>query len=116
MRPYLVVAAALVGLQMQARAQGFECPEPSKQVGASIKGEIGGQVQGLLKMAGVDVKGAVETSVVNLFEKYPNADRVAIIQNFQSTACNVIRNSSLPDEKKFGLILELATSMEKFLR
>src|SRR5262245_7747117 len=84
------IAALPIWSQTAARAQGFDCPEPMKQVSSNIKGEIGGQAQGLLKMAGVDLKGAMETSVVNLFEKYPNADRIAIVQNYQSMTCNVI--------------------------
>jgi len=105
----------MICIQTHAKAQGFDCPEPMKQVGANVKGEIGAQAQALLKITGFDLKGAVETSVVNLFEKYPNADRIAMVQNYQSLACNVIKTSSLPDEKKFEMILQLATSLEKFI-
>ena len=116
MRPFLAIAAIAICLHTQAGAQGFECPAPMKQVSANVKGEIDAQAQGLLKVAGVGFKGAVETSVVNLFEKYPNADKIAMVQNYQSLACNVIKSSTLPDERKFTMILELAGSLEKFIR
>ena len=116
MRRLLAIAAVTICLHTQAQAQGIQCPEPMKQVGANIKGEIDAQAQGLLKVAGGELKGAVETSVVNLFEKYPNADRIAVIQNYQSMTCYLIKDSSLPDEKKFGMIMELANYLEKYLR
>ena len=116
MRWLLAIAAVTICLHTQAQAQGFECPEPIKQVGANIKGEIGAQAQGLLKVAGAGLKGAVETSVVNLFEKYPNVDRITMVQNYQSLACNVIRSSSVPDERKFGMVMEVATTLEKYIR
>jgi len=87
-----------------------------KQVASNVKGDIDAQAQGLLKVAGAGLKGAVETSVVNLFEKYPNADKIAMVQNYQSLACNMIKSSTLPDERKFMMILELGGALEKFIR
>jgi hypothetical protein len=116
MRLFLAIAAIAACVHTQARAQGFECPAPMKQVSANVKGDIDAQAQGLLKVAGVGFKGAVETTVVNLFEKYPNADKIAMVQNLQSMTCNIIKGSTLPDERKFMMILELAGSLEKFFR
>lgn len=112
-----LVAATTMWLHAQAQTTtGFDCPEPMKQITSNVKGEISAQAQALLKITGAGFKGVVETSVVNLFEKYPNADKIAVVQNYQSLACNVIKNSTLPDERKFGMIMELATSLEKFIR
>jgi hypothetical protein len=117
MRLFLIVAAgAAICLHPRAEAQGFDCPAPMKQVASNVKGDIDAQAQGLLKVAGAGLKGAVETSVVNLFEKYPNADKIAMVQNYQSLACNMIKSSTLPDERKFMMILELGGALEKFIR
>jgi hypothetical protein len=115
MRLPLVTLGILLCAQSTAQAQGFECPAPIKQVDTNIKGDISGSAQTLLKIGSADVKGTVDKTVVNLFEKYPNVDRVVMVQNYQSMTCNFLKNSTLPDEKKLDRILELATSLQKYL-
>jgi hypothetical protein len=116
MRVQVTIATIMICFATRVSSQEFQCPEPIKQTESNIKADITGQAQALLKISSGQLKGAVETSVVNLFEKYPNADRIAIIQTFQSMTCNLVKKSSLPDQQKFSMILELATSMQHYLK
>jgi hypothetical protein len=91
----------LVMLCNAAWVADFPCPEPTKQVQSDIAGDVQGQAQGLLKLATAELKGGVHKTVVNLWDKYPNADRIAIVQNLQSTSCNLVKTSTtLSDEQK----------------
>ncbi|MGA7383567.1 MAG: hypothetical protein WBW81_02385, partial [Methylocella sp.] len=105
--------SSVIWLQTQVQAEDIECPAPMKQVATDMKGEIGSQAQALLKITGIELKGAVETTAVNLFAQYPNADRIAVIQNLQYQFCIVMKNSSLPDEEKFEKILQFSDAMQK---
>jgi hypothetical protein len=96
-----LATAILLVVTCHVRAADFSCPDPTKQVESDISGDVQGQAQGLLKLANAELKGEVKKAVVNLWEKYPNADRIAIVQNLQSTSCNLIKTSAtLSDEQK----------------
>ena len=99
MRLFLFFASSAIWLQAQARADDIECPEPMKQVATNVKGEIDAQAQALLKITCVEIKGAVDTTVVNLFEKYPKLDRIALTQNLQSEFCKMMKSSSLSEKR-----------------
>jgi hypothetical protein len=84
-----------------ANAGDFECPAPSVQASADLKGEISGKAQAFLKIGDADIQGTIQKTVVDLYSKYPNADRVAIINTLISTTCNFIKSSSqLSDAQK----------------
>ncbi len=92
---FVGLATAMVFvISSDARAADFPCPEPTKQVESNISGDVQGQAQGLLKLATAELKGGIQKTVVNLWEKYPNADRIAIVQNLQSTSCNLVKTST----------------------
>ena len=79
----------------------FPCPAPNEQLAHNVSGDVQGQAQGLLKLGTAELKGGLQKTVVNLWEKYPNADRIAIVQNLQSTSCNLVKTSTtLSDEQK----------------
>jgi hypothetical protein len=92
----------VIGLATPAKAADFPCPEPTQQTASNIKADVAGQAQTFLKLGAAELKGTVEKTVVNLFEKYPNADRVVMMSNVLSTTCNLIKNSTqLSDSEKF---------------
>jgi hypothetical protein len=94
----------------------FPCPQPTLQVASGIAGDMQGQAQGLLRLATAELKGQIQTTVVNLWEKYPNADKIAIVQNFQSTSCNILKTStSLSDEKKLELWMAMIPTFVVYL-
>lgn len=78
----------------------FPCTDPIKQVDYDVKGDIDAEARTFLKIGSAEAKGRAERSVVDLYSKYPNADRVAIISNLLSTSCYLIRDSNLEDKEK----------------
>jgi hypothetical protein len=85
-----------------ARAADFACPPPSEQVANDINVDINGSAQTFLKIGAAQVQGTVQKTVVDLFSKYPNADRVAIINTLISTTCNFVKSSTLSDNDKLN--------------
>ncbi|MGD9539970.1 hypothetical protein [Methylocystis sp.] len=117
MRALSKLLALGIAMQDYACAEPFQCPEPIKQLDSTLQGSISGKAQALLKLGDVNFTGGVQTSVVNLLEKYPNADRIAIAQTLQSMTCQVLRNSgSLSDSQKLDRILDLARALEPYLK
>jgi hypothetical protein len=106
----------LLGTSGAAAESNFPCPEPTAQVGTDIKADLNGQAQALLKVGSAELKGKVEKTVVDLFSKYPNADRVAIVQNMLGTACNIIRTSTqLSDVQKFDMWMAVFPAVQQYL-
>jgi hypothetical protein len=101
---YSYMIMFMVGLKMTmspALADSFSCPKPSEQTGNNIKGDVSGEAQTLLKLGSAELKGNVDKIVVDLYSKYPNADRVAIASDLLSTTCYLIRDSQqLSDSDK----------------
>lgn len=95
-------------------AADFPCPAPVQQTQDEIKGDIDGQAQTLFKIGAAQLKGAVQTSVVDLFSKYPNADKVAMLQDLLSTSCNLIKNSSMSDGEKFDRWMTIFPQVKSF--
>jgi hypothetical protein len=114
-----MVAAVLLILLWAAPSRGedFPCPNPSQQTDSDIKGEVDGKAQTFLKLGGAELKGNVEKTVVDLFSKYPNADRVAIVNTLLSTTCLMIRNSKqLNDVEKFDKWMAVLPIIQTFLQ
>jgi hypothetical protein len=96
-------SASAVVFDRASAADDFVCPTPSQQVvDVTVKAEVDGKAQTFLRMGQAELKGGVERQVTELFSKYPNADRVAVINSLLSTTCYLIRNSKqMTDEQKF---------------
>jgi hypothetical protein len=97
----LIVVLAYLLQTPAARGEDFVCPSPTAQSNNDIKMDIDGKASTLFKIGNADLKGSVQKTVVDLFSKYPNADRVAIINTMLSVDCNIIKNSTtLSDSEK----------------
>src|SRR5262249_9937861 len=87
--------------QSVAHGADFACPAPATQKDYDVKGEINGKAQTLLRVGNAELNGKIHETVVDLFSKYPNADRVVIIRDLTSTTCNFIKNATqLTDSQK----------------
>jgi hypothetical protein len=82
-------------------AADFPCPIPTKQIATEIKADVDGKAKTIFEVGTAAVEGQVETTVVDLYSKYPAADRVAIIRDLIYTTCQFIKNSpTLSDDEK----------------
>jgi hypothetical protein len=57
----------------------------------------------------------VNKTVVNLWEKYPNADRIAIVQNLESSSCYLVRDSTLSDKEKISAWTQMLQQFSGYL-
>ena len=96
-------------------AADFPCPKPTEQVATNVAGEVQGKAQGLLKVVDAELKGEVNKTVVNLWEKYPDVARIAIVQNLESSSCNFIKTSTLTDEQKIDKWIQMLPMFSAFL-
>jgi hypothetical protein len=112
----ILVVAVLACFQSIAIAQNFDCPEPTRQVANNVKGDLSGQAQTLIKLGAMDIKGQFESTVVDLFSKYQNADQIAIAQNLLSPACNFLKASNMSGAEKFDKWLQILPLMSRYFQ
>ena len=112
---FSLVTATLMSWNAGATAAKLDCPEPVGQLAQDVKADVEGKAQTLFKIGELQLKGEAQKTITNLFEKYPNADRVAIAQNIQSQFCNFLKTSNLPDEKKFQMLFQLNEQVIKLI-
>lgn len=98
-------AFALLALLLAASpgAQGFICsqmPEAVTSVNRDIKSDITASVGSLGPIKAGDVAVKTETQAKNLFEKYPNIDKLLIAQTMAATYCDILNRTSLTETEK----------------
>src|ERR1700724_3543877 len=104
----LTLATLLGGSILAPRASsGLTCPPmPDKvtQVNRDVRSDVHADVGALGKLKTGQV--GIETEVVakNLFDKYPNADRLLVVGMMAATYCSMIQDSkTLKDTDKLRL-------------
>jgi hypothetical protein len=99
-------------------AQDLPCPPmPDKitQVNRDVRSDVSAGVGSLGKLKAGEV--GVKTDVVakNLFEKYPNTDRIIVVQMMAATYCSLLRDSkAVKDSEKLRLWGEFSDRVFKF--
>jgi hypothetical protein len=117
-RPFAgVIVAMALGLASAARAEDFVCPEAPKQVESEVRTEVSLRTRNFGAAEEAELKTRVDKTIVDLFAKYPNADRVAILHTFMAITCNIIKNATrLSDEQKFDYWWKVMTpAIQPFL-
>jgi hypothetical protein len=104
-RARLCSAAILLSWSPVAFA-AMDCPPASKDVANDIAVSTEASVEGLRGLASGSLKNKTETTTRNLFEKYPNADRVAVATTMMSIYCQQIdRSTTLSDAEKLDRLM-----------
>ena len=99
-------------------AQDLPCPAmPDKitQVNRDVRSDVNASVGSLGKLKAGEV--GVKTDVVakNLFDKYPNTDRIIVVQMMAATYCSLLRDSkTVRDSEKLRLWAEFSERVFKF--
>jgi hypothetical protein len=100
MRYFGLAFAAVVALPAGG-AWGMDCPAAPQNVAKEIVTDTEGSVSGLSRLVGGDLKNRTEITAKNLFEKYPNADRITVATLMMSVFCQQIdKSSQLSDKDK----------------
>jgi hypothetical protein len=77
------------------------CPDPPQNVAKELVTETEANVSGLRSLVGGSLKNKTEVTAKNLFEKYPNADRVAVATLMMSMFCRELDvSTTLSDAQK----------------
>jgi hypothetical protein len=121
-RSHLVTVWLLLGgpiLAVSAATGQLSCPQmPDKitQVSHDVRSdvEVGVGTLGKLKAGQLGVK--TDVIAKNLFDKYPNIDRLVVVQMMSATYCEMIRDSrTLKDSEKIHLWSEFSDRVFKFV-
>jgi hypothetical protein len=84
----------------------MDCPQASKDISKDLAVSTEASVEGLKGLATGSLKNKTETTTRNLFEKYPNADRVAIATTMLSMYCQQVdRSTTLADGEKLDRLM-----------
>lgn len=98
-----IVLGSALGLSEVASA-AITCPEmPDKitQVNRDVRSDIQANVGALGKLKAGEVTVKTDVIAKNLFDKYPNVDRILVAQMMAATYCSLIRESkSMSDVEK----------------
>jgi hypothetical protein len=82
-------------------ACAMDCPPPPQNVAKEIVTDTEGSVNGLRALVGGALRNRTEITAKNLFEKYPNADRITVATLMMSVFCQQIdRSTQLSDKEK----------------
>lgn len=94
----------------------IDCPAPPSNVAREVvvDSEVG--AQGLKSLVSGTLKNRTETTVKNLFEKYPHADRVTMGMLMMSVYCRQLDGStSLSDSDKLDRLDTVNQSIIKLM-
>lgn len=85
------------------------CADPPSQVGTDLLIDATGEIGKLGPLVGAELEGKVSSVVKDLFVKYPNADKLIVVQALTSLVCNVLKDSrSLSDKEKLEEVSKLS--------
>src|ERR1051326_4887084 len=113
-----VIAGAVLGLTSLIAQAQLRCPPmPDKvtEVNHDVRTDVNGSVGTLGKLKAGQVGAKVDVEAKNLFEKYPNTDRILIAQMMSATYCDMIRDSkTLKDSERLRLWSEFSDRIFKY--
>jgi hypothetical protein len=97
----ILLLISLVSVPVAAAHAAMDCPAPPQNVAKELATETEANVSGLSSLVGGSLKNKTEVTAKNLFEKYPNADRVAVATLMMSMFCREIdASTTLSDDQK----------------
>lgn len=114
--PHHVPMAIMLVLGVTPAWAAIECPAPPANIAREVvvDSEIG--AQGLKSLVSGTLKNRTETTVKNLFEKYPHADRVTMGTLMMSVYCRQLDgSSSLSDSDKLDRLDTVNQSIIKLM-
>ena len=101
-RSFLLVLLAGYSISTFASVQCPPMPDAVTNVNRDFKSYVDANVGSLWKIRAVEI--AVQTEILskNLFEKFPNVDKIVAMQTMAATYCGFLNQSNLSDTDKLG--------------
>ena len=103
---FLVISVAFFAISGTVRALDCVPLDPREQVEERVKHDIEGSAETLFKIGkfSATYKGETETEVWNLYEQYPNADKLIIKSKLIYTFCTILDSAEyLSPERQFEM-------------
>jgi hypothetical protein len=98
--------ALVVSSWCTAALAKMNCPETPQNISKDVLVDTEASVSGLRGLASASLKNKTETTTKNLFEKYPNADRLVVAQMIMSVYCQQIdASTTLSDGEKLDRLM-----------
>lgn len=85
----------------------YDCPKPTQQLTPEVVTEVRGSTTTLFSASNDNYDIVARSTSRDLFEKYPNADRIAVMNTMLSMFCQVIMASSMSDDDKLDRLYRL---------
>jgi len=105
---FLISSYLLLQLFTSSHVYAMGCPSPPAAIAEPKAADVSLQIKALKQFigeAGFSVK--LDKSVTNVYEKYPNADRLVLAQLITSQFCELLNESKdLSSQEKFRLFIE----------
>jgi hypothetical protein len=90
----------------------MDCPAPPSNVAKDLVVDTGVGAQGLKSLVSGTLKNHTETTVKNLWEKYPNADKLTVATLMMSVYCQQIdKSTTLTDQEKLDRLMVVNQSI-----
>jgi len=102
MKTILVIIITLVPVSGIFAATHSLCGDPPPVVNETLKGELNGKANFLSKFIGnANLKGKIEASRIEIFSKYPNANKVILDHYLLYQTCVILmQDKSLTTKEK----------------
>ena len=111
-----VLVAMMVSLGGAPALAAIQCPDAPSNVAHDVVVDTEAGAQGLKSLVSGTLKNHTETTVQNLFEKYPHADRITMGTLMMSVYCRQLDGSStLSDSEKLDRLDTVNQSIIKLM-
>ncbi len=100
---YLAGAGVILGILASSSMAAIKCPEMPgavTDINRDVKSDIAATIGSLGKVRAGDVSIKTEVVTKNLFDKYPNVDKLLALQIMSSTYCTMLNSASITDLEK----------------
>ena len=103
---------AVLLLCCKSALAAMDCPAPPSNVAKDLVVDTGVGAQGLKSLVSGTLKNHTETTVKNLWEKYPNADKLTVATLMMSVYCQQIdKSTTLTDQEKLDRLMVVNQSI-----
>ena len=112
----VTASVALFASLGYSSAADFNCPNSTEQFNTEVRADLTSHAQDILRQNTDRVADHIETTVSDLYSKYPGADRIVVVRDLMSVTCQLIRNSeSLTDDEKLNRWFQFVSIARSFL-
>ncbi len=105
---FRVLFFAVLCMASSSVRAGMACTPPPNQIARDISNEAEGSANAIARLGSAKISNKTKIIINNLYDKYPNADKLVVAQALISLTCEALNSSTtLTDREKLEFIREL---------